>query len=205
MRRRDFITRGTAFGAALPPASIGLLAGACGQRATPGTAALDSMAAARPIDAARWGGTVLQATEGEHLISGRRRAPMRIKVDSTIATGATMSMLVSEVEPGASIPVHLHQNEDEIIFLHTGTGIVTLGEARVPSSAGAMLYAPRGVWHGVENTGPDVLTWCAIWSPPGFEQFFREVGVRPDDTAALPPAEQVTAIATKYGMVFRDP
>jgi mannose-6-phosphate isomerase-like protein (cupin superfamily) len=116
-----------------------------------------------------------------------------------------MSMVISEVAPGASIPIHLHRNEDELIFLHTGAGVVTLGDRRVPSSAGAVLYAPKGVWHGIENTGSDVLTWCAIWSPPGFEQYFRETGVPPDFAGVGPTAAQITESARKYGMVFRNP
>ena len=139
-----------------------------------------------PIEAAPWRGTVLQLHEGQHLISGGRRAPMWIKVDSTIATGATMSMLISHVDPGADIPVHLHRNEDELIFIHTGSGIVTLGDDRIPVSPGAVLYGARNIWHGVENTGSTVLTWCAIYSPPGFEQFFKEVGVAPGDERPAP-------------------
>ena len=84
---------------------------------------------------------------------------MRIKIDSTKAEGATMSMVVSEVAPGANIPIHFHRQEDELIFIHTGSGLVTLGDRQVPSSTGAVLYAPRGVWHGIENTGSATLTW----------------------------------------------
>jgi mannose-6-phosphate isomerase-like protein (cupin superfamily) len=167
---------------------------------------LDLTAQAPQVGAtSSWRGVVLQADEGQHLVSGRRRAPMRIKVDSRAAPGATMSMLISEVAPGASIPVHLHRNEDELIFIHTGSGIITLGDQRIPSRAGAMLYAPKGVWHGVENTGQDTLTWCATYSPPGFEQYFVEVGVPAGSGAAGPGPEVVARLAAKYGMVFRDP
>ena len=164
-----------------------------------------SQSAAVKNQLSAWAGTVLQANEGELLVAGRRRAPMRIKVDSTKAVGATMSMLVSEVSPGAGIPVHLHRNEDELIFIHTGSGVVTLGDRQVPSSAGAVLYAPRNVWHGIQNTGADVLTWCATWSPPGFEQYFRETGVPPGFAGSGPTPEQIAESARKYGMVFRDP
>lgn len=152
-----------------------------------------------------WAGAVLQANEGEHLVAGRRRAPMRIKVDSTKAVGATMSMVISEVSAGANIPIHLHRNEDELIFIHTGSGIVTLGDRKVPSSAGAVLYAPKGVWHGIDNTGSEMLTSCAIWSPPGFEQFFRETGVPRDSTGTGPTPAQIAESARKYGMVFKEP
>jgi quercetin dioxygenase-like cupin family protein len=158
-------------------------------------------------DAAKpaWPGAVLQPDQGELLVSGRRRGTMRIKVDSTIAVGATMSMVISEVQPGGRIPVHLHRNEDELIFLHTGSGIVTLGDQRIPSVAGAVLYSPRNVWHGIENTGSDVITWCAIYSPPGFEQYFREVAIPAGGEGTAPPPEHFVQMALKYGMVFRDP
>lgn len=94
---------------------------------------------------------------------------------------------------------------NELIFIHTGYGIVTLGDERVPSAPAAVLYAPRGIWHGTENTGSDVITWCAIYSPPGFEQFFRETGVTPGQDSPPPSAEEVAAIAERYGMVFRNP
>ena len=194
IERREFLLHGTAAGAAL---SLGMLGAACDRRADDATDTGNASARA-------WPGTVVQAGEGELVISGRRRARMRIKVDSRIATGATMSMIVSEVAPGAEIPVHLHRNEDELIFIHTGAGLVTLGDRQVPSTAGAVLYAPRGVWHGIENTGPDSITWCAIYSPPGFERFFVETGVAPGGETAPPNAEEVAAIAARYGMVFRD-
>ncbi len=115
-----------------------------------------------------------------------------------------MSMLVSEVPPGRSIPVHLHRNEDEIILSHSGAGVVTLGDRRVESSIGAMLYAPRGVWHGVENTGEETITWCAIWSPAGFEQYFKEPGALLARAGDPTTSEETAALALKYGMEFRD-
>jgi mannose-6-phosphate isomerase-like protein (cupin superfamily) len=206
MERRDFLTHGSVTAAALASGTVSALAVACAPPPSATPAARTAAPGRADVGAtgAAWRGTVLRADEGDLMISGRRRAPMLLKVDSAVAHGATMSMLVSEVASGAAIPVHLHQREDEIIFLHTGQGIVTLGDQRVPCAAGSMLYAPKGVWHGVENTGTDVLTWCAIWSPPGFEQFFKEVGVRPGEEGRMPSPEEATAIGRKYGMLFRD-
>jgi quercetin dioxygenase-like cupin family protein len=147
---------------------------------------------------------VLGADEGELLISGRRRAPMRLKIDSARSRGVSMSMVVSEVPPGTAIPVHRHHNEDELIFIHAGEGVLTVGARTRRVSAGAMLYGPRGVWHGIENRGSGTLVWCAIYVPAGFEQFFREVGVPPGRERELPPPDRVNAIAARYGLEFRD-
>lgn len=200
--RREFLKQGAfaaIYGGAL------LSSGAC----RPGGEEVGSLEGATsqvvPEGDRPWRGVVLQADEGEFLVSGRRRAPMRIKVDSRIAHGAAMSMLVSEVAPGAAIPVHHHTQEDEIIFIHSGQGVLTFGDSTIPCGPGAMLYAPRGVWHGIENTGSDTIAWCAIYSPPGLEQYFREVGVSPDRIADAPTPEEALAAATRYGLVFRDP
>jgi quercetin dioxygenase-like cupin family protein len=155
-----------------------------------------------PSESPVWAGEVLQANEGEPLVAGRRRAPMRIKIDSTQAPGAKMSMVISEVAPGASIPIHLHRNEDELILIHTG---ITLGDRQVPSSTGAVLCAPKGVWHGIENIGSDLIEWCAIWSPPGFEQYFRETGVAPGHVGSGPTPAKIRECAEKYGMVYKEP
>ncbi|HUQ98737.1 MAG TPA: cupin domain-containing protein [Gemmatimonadaceae bacterium] len=202
MKRRNFIRRGTVGGMSVALGSTAAILGCTdadrsSRQDTPQTS--DSARNVRTD----WQGTVLQADEGKFIVSGRRRAPMNVKIDSAQIPGVAMSMLVSEVGPGLTIPIHRHRNEDEIIFIHTGQGIVTMGNRRVPSSAGAMLYAPRGVWHGVENTGADTLTWCAIWSPAGFEQYFLEAASLISRPGAPPTREEMDKLAVRYGMEFR--
>jgi mannose-6-phosphate isomerase-like protein (cupin superfamily) len=205
MNRREFLEKGRVAAAALSAASVGMMTAACAPSPDDTRAGVANAPRGNSLgEAALWRGAVVQPDEGDLLISGGRRAPVRFKVESTVAIGATMSMIVSQVDPGATIPVHLHRNEDELIFIHTGSGIVTLGDDRIPVSAGAVLYGPRNIWHGIENTGSTIITWCAVYSPPGFEQFFREVGVPPGQEGSAPTRDQVLAIARKYGMIFRE-
>jgi mannose-6-phosphate isomerase-like protein (cupin superfamily) len=110
--------------------------------------------------------------EGELVYVGRD--PVRIKV-SPSGTGR-LAMITQDVSPGTSIPVHLHEREDEIIFIQSGSGEATLGGTRVALTAGSTLYVPQGTWHGGRNTGADTLRWIAIYSPSGFEGYFREIG-----------------------------
>jgi quercetin dioxygenase-like cupin family protein len=113
-------------------------------------------------------------------------------------------MITQDVSPGTVIPVHLHENEDEIIFIQSGAGEATLGESTVTLAAGATLFVPQGTWHGGRNTGTETLKWIAIYSPSGFEGYFREIGRRaPDEPPrARTPAER-EAMDRRYGIRYR--
>jgi len=147
-----------------------------------------------------WAGAVLQATDGLQMPptpDGRR---MNVKVDSEATPGVRMSMLVEDLPANTLIRVHLHEREDEIIFIRMGTGIATLGDKEIPVGPGAIIYVPKGTWHGLRNNGPEVLGMNATYSPPGFEQNAIQRLRRPNRT----PAE-VEADRKKYGIVFKTP
>ena len=129
-------------------------------------------------------GVALGPADGELFYVGPTQDPVRIKV-SPPGTGR-FAMITQEMAPGSRIPMHLHEREDEIIFIQRGEGRATLGETTVTLQAGSTLYVPQGTWHGGENTGPGTMSWIAIYSPSGFEGYFREIGVRPDGTRPEP-------------------
>jgi len=64
----------------------------------------------------------------------------------------------------------------------------------------AIVYIPRGVWHGLRNNGLETLGVSAIYSPPGFEQAFRDRLLHPNRTPA-----QAEASGKKHGIVYREP
>ena len=147
--------------------------------------------------AAPWTGTIQHAGDGQRIpLAGGRE--LTIKVDSQLTPGVRMSMVTEDLPPGAEIQVHLHEREDEIIFIRTGRGMATLGNREVPVGPGATIYAPQGVWHGLRNTGDSTLGMNAIYSPPGFEQAFKD-SLRPNRTQA-----EIEANRKKYGIVYRN-
>jgi hypothetical protein len=103
-----------------------------------------------------------------------------------------MSMITEDLPPNTEIRVHLHSYEDEIILIRTDAGIATLGERHVALSAGAAVYVPRGVWHGLRNNGAETLGMTAVYSPPGFEQAFKDRLIHPNRTQAQAEASQKT-------------
>ena len=86
----------------------------------------------------------------------------------------------------------MHQREDEILFIRMGNGIATLGDREVPVGPGTTIYVPQGVWHGLRNNGPDTLGMSASYSPPGFEQSFKD------------RQAEIEANRKKHGIVYRD-
>jgi mannose-6-phosphate isomerase-like protein (cupin superfamily) len=148
-------------------------------------------------DAAPWSGTILHATDGQHIsLSGGRE--LTIKVDSHLTPGVRMSMITEDLPPGAAIQVHLHEREDELILIRIGHGMATLGDREVAVGPGATIYVPQGVWHGLRNTADSTLGMTAIYSPPGFEQVFKD-SLRPNRTQA-----EIDANRKKHGIVYRN-
>jgi mannose-6-phosphate isomerase-like protein (cupin superfamily) len=82
-----------------------------------------------------------------------------------------------DLAPGATIDTHQHLVADEILFIHRGSGVATLGGRESPVSAGTTVYIPRNVRISVRNTGKEPLGLAFVFSKPGFEELMRENSV----------------------------
>jgi mannose-6-phosphate isomerase-like protein (cupin superfamily) len=65
------------------------------------------------------------------------------------------------LKPGASHEQHLHRNCDEFFIVLKGKGHIITDKGLEPSVEGDVVYSPRGVWHGFNNTSDEdvVLVW----------------------------------------------
>ena len=150
------------------------------------------------------GGFILQPEEGEVLLlPGPPGGQVIIKVDPAKTGSSQMVMGTQYVE--GEIPLHQHEHEEELLFVHQGQGIGMLGDQRVPLQAGSMIYIPPGTWHGFQNTadGASQIMWVVT---PGsgeqtqLEHFFREVGAPPGTEVQSLTPEQFANIMEKHGM-----
>jgi quercetin dioxygenase-like cupin family protein len=147
-------------------------------------------------------GLVVNEEEGETLMLRNGTTMLRIKV-SRIHGSRSISFLSESILPSEAIPVHKHLNEDELIFIHKGQGLFTLGEKQYPVSAGAVAVVPKGVWHGLENKGSENIEMRFSYTPSGFEGFFREVGTPIGQPFIKRSIEEKRAIARKWGMIHK--
>jgi mannose-6-phosphate isomerase-like protein (cupin superfamily) len=151
------------------------------------------------------GGFIVRANEGIHILTGRRRMPITIKISKTKNGIEGISFCVEDQQPGSKMRVHKHLNNDELIFIQKGEGTLTLDEQLIQVKAGDIAFVPRGTWHGLDNTGKEDLQMIFQYSPAGFEEYFIENGT----LAGLPPKqkteEEYAITEKKYGMVYKEP
>lgn len=112
------------------------------------------------------------------------------------------------VPAGGGPPPHIHENEDETLYILEGTCRVQIGDQQFLASTGDSLFLPRGTVHAFANDGPDTLRLILTFVPAGIQQFFKEVLEPVTDRTAQPPAPtkeligRLLATGPKYGINF---
>ena len=137
-------------------------------------------------------GYVLGPDEGEVLLV--RNTKVIVKADPRTGSRG-MAAGTQDLGTGAGIPLHKHDNADEMLVVQKGAAMAILGDTHKLASAGSTVFIPRGVWHGVE---PVKEASQVLWvvSPPGLEEFFREISGE-----QFTPAD-MQDIARKHGTVL---
>jgi quercetin dioxygenase-like cupin family protein len=150
-------------------------------------------------------GLILGASEGERRVRRPRpsgavgqSAPFILKVDERNGGSPDLVMGYEEILPGQAIQPHRHLVADEIIFVHRGSGVATLGSREGAVSAGSTVYIPRNTRVSLRNTGPEPLGIAFIFSKPGFEQLMRENSVLEGETPTPLSAEEAREIRARH-------
>lgn len=79
------------------------------------------------------------------------------------------SMSVEYYIPVGNDPQTPHE-QDEVYFIHKGTGALVIGEERHSFKEGDCLFVPANVEHRFENFSDDFGTWVVFWGPSGGEK-----------------------------------
>ena len=146
------------------------------------------------------GGITLEPGEGKVIqVPGHPITYKATKQD----TGGAYSLLEVTVK-GEGPPQHIHKAEEEAFYVLEGEVGIKIGERTVRGAPGSFVLVPRGTVHTFWSTGPIPAKLLAIFSPPGFEQFFVEVvGDENIDTATF--VERAMAVAQKYNVEIAGP
>jgi quercetin dioxygenase-like cupin family protein len=77
---------------------------------------------------------------------------------------ADLSVVVWNREPGQENAAHVHAANGHTILVLQGRGAYLKDDEQVPIQAGDCVIVPRGVVHGIRNTGDARLSYLAVTS-----------------------------------------
>jgi hypothetical protein len=108
--------------------------------------------------------------------------------------------------PGREPPCHIHDREDELLYVLDGK-LKVLRESRdITLCAGDSVFLPRKAPHTFRILSP-FARWLVHITPGGFEWYFRELGtsaanLSSHDPGATPDAEKMARVGARYGLSF---
>lgn len=126
-------------------------------------------------------------------------------------TDGTVFAMEGFVPPGGGPPLHIHDREDETLYILEGQCEVEIGDERLLASPGDFIWMPRGIAHRFSNTGTEPMRLILTFTPAGIELFFEEVFEEVHDRTAPPPPtspqliDRLVTTAPRYGLEFLPP
>jgi quercetin dioxygenase-like cupin family protein len=114
-------------------------------------------------------------------------------------TGGAFFLAEVIVSPGGGAPPHVHSREEETFRVLEGTLTVRVGGNTVIASPGDVVYLPRGVAHGFQNTGTTDARFLLVVTPAGLEKFFEEGFLPASGDSETRPGFEEAMMARLFG------
>ncbi|RLB03283.1 MAG: hypothetical protein DRG83_07265 [Deltaproteobacteria bacterium] len=86
--------------------------------------------------------------------------------EKTVGTQKAM-LAVSVFKPGTGTAARIHE-EEELCYILQGTGVIECEQEKVEVRKGMAVFIPKGVKHGVKNTGNEDLSMVYVFSYPKY-------------------------------------
>jgi mannose-6-phosphate isomerase-like protein (cupin superfamily) len=93
---------------------------------------------------------------------------LRPLIDRTTSEVTQCSLAEEVLPPGRAVAPHHHRELEEIYYILSGTGLMTVGAQSLQVRTGDAIYVPRGHRHTLENTGDDPIRLLVACGPAFF-------------------------------------
>ena len=90
---------------------------------------------------------------------------IRPLIDRTTSPITQCSLAEEMLPPGHSVTPHHHEVLEEIYYIMTSTGEMTVGEETRAVGAGDAIYIPTGQRHTLTNTGAEPMRIVLVCGP----------------------------------------
>lgn len=81
----------------------------------------------------------------------------------------------ADIPVNSELPYHSHDNEEEIMFIYRGNGVLLIEGETFHLEPETMVFVPPGLKHQFKNTGVEPLSFAFFYSPAGPEQSLRKL------------------------------
>jgi quercetin dioxygenase-like cupin family protein len=95
---------------------------------------------------------------------------------TTAATEGRLVILTVDMAPGVHVDEHLHEGEDQITIVISGSVGARVGTKELQLTDGSIAFLPRGIPHSQWNSGDGFARVIEIYTPGGFEEVFARAG-----------------------------
>jgi quercetin dioxygenase-like cupin family protein len=121
-------------------------------------------------------------------------------------TGGRMACVEITVPPGAGVPPHRHEAEDEAFYVLSGRVTISGDDCEggaVRLEAGGFFFGPRGRVHGFRNEDGEAARLLVVVTPgTGIAAMFADLAALGREGAGGPDPARVAAICAGYGITF---
>jgi len=110
------------------------------------------------------------------IIKTAHGSEIRPLIDRT-SSGVTQCSLAEEMlPPGCAVTAHHHREIEEIYYVVSGSGQMTVGDETREVNAGDAVYIPLGHRHTLRNTGSEPIRLILVCGPAFFceDQVFED-------------------------------
>ncbi|MFO0827920.1 MAG: cupin domain-containing protein [Phycisphaerales bacterium] len=125
---------------------------------------------------------------------------IRVRLSGNDTNGA-LALFEQSAKPGFSVPMHVHEREDETFHVIEGSIHVTVvrGSERLEifANAGDTVFAPRGLPHTWTAIGDRAAKLIILTSPAGMEHMFADLDRLPPGP---PDFAKVKEVCARYGV-----
>jgi mannose-6-phosphate isomerase-like protein (cupin superfamily) len=77
-----------------------------------------------------------------------------------------LTVSVAVFPPGSKPAGHVHEAEEETVYVVSGHGRLVTPEASADLEPGVAVFIPIGTHHATESDGPEPLEMVCVFSPP---------------------------------------
>lgn len=116
-------------------------------------------------------------------------------------TNGVISIIEQPFEPGLLLPPHVHEN-DVWLYILEGEMHARVGDEVVKAPPGSWVLKPRGIPHTMWNAGPEPARIIEVYTPGGFERFFKDFSERLGQGPV--GLEELNRIGAPHGIRFFD-